>query len=255
VCSSDLLTGEKAMGDRVLDPSLVKDLSNHIYEKRKATAFQIESLTKAALARNDSQTINKIIGELADLTYEGTNSAKMGAITALGSVSVALGSFAIAYFLHDISRPIFATFKDTDARVRYYACESLYNIAKIARGEILIYFNEIFDILCILVSDSESSVKNAADILDRLIKDIVSAKATNYVSIIQEQEHQQKDGTREQGIESHLINANGVAIQVNHPQDSLKAFSLPKFIPTLLERMYVIDPFAKKVFDWVVRVI
>ena len=103
----------------------------------------------------------------------------MGAITALGSVSVALGSFAIAYFLEDIVKPIFSTFKDTDARVRYYACESLYNVAKIARGEILIYFNDIFDILCILVSDSESSVKNAADILDRLVKDIVSAKATN----------------------------------------------------------------------------
>ncbi|ABN65902.2 predicted protein [Scheffersomyces stipitis CBS 6054] len=228
------------MGDvKVLEPSLVKDLSNHIYEKRKATAYQIESLTKAALANNDSQTIYRIINELTELTNGGTNSAKMGAITALGSVSVALGSFAIAYFLEEIIKPIFATFRDTDARVRYYACESLYNIAKIARGEILLYFNEVFDILCILVTDSESSVKNAADILDRLIKDIVSAKSTNYVSILQQQEVSND-------IQSHLVDANGVAIQVNQVQDAQKAFSLPKFIPTLLERMYTIDPFAKK---------
>ncbi|KAL6450065.1 VAC14 Vacuole morphology and inheritance protein 14 [Candida maltosa Xu316] len=225
--------------NRVLEASLIKDLSNNIYEKRKATAFQIESLTKSALAHNDSQTIYRIINELTELTNTGTNSAKMGAITALGSVSVALGSFAIAYFLEDIVKPIFSTFKDTDARVRYYACESLYNVAKIARGEILIYFNEIFDILCILVCDSESSVKNAADILDRLIKDIVSAKATNYVSILQQQQ-------QESQIRSNLVDAQGNAIQVNEPQDPTKAFSLPKFIPTLLERMYAIDPFTKK---------
>lgn len=228
----------------VLDSSIIKDLSNNIYEKRKATSFQIESLTKSALARNDSQIIFKIIAELTELTNDGTNSAKMGAITALGSVSVALGSFAIAYFLEEIIKPIFATFRDTDARVRYYACESLYNIAKIARGEILLYFNEVFDILCILVTDTESSVKNAADILDRLIKDIVSAKSTNYVSIL----HQ--DNLMELGqsndISSHIVDPTGVAIQVNQVQDTHKAFSLPKFIPTLLERMYTIDPFAKK---------
>ena len=41
-----------------------------------------------------------------------------------------------------------ACFSDQDARVRYYACESMYNIAKVAKGEILIYFNEVFDALC-----------------------------------------------------------------------------------------------------------
>lgn len=225
---------------KVLDPSIIKDLLNHIYEKRKATAFQIEGLTKAALAQNDSTKIYQIIAKLTELSNSGSVSAKMGAVTALGSVSVALGSFAIAYFLEDIVRPIFATFRDSDARVRYYACESLYNIAKIARGEILLYFNEVFDILCILVTDTESSVKNAADILDRLIKDIVSAKSTSYVSIL----HQQNDEAQE--VQSNIVTPSGEAIQVNIPQDPTKAFLLPHFIPTLLERMYTIEPFAKK---------
>lgn len=225
---------------RALEPAIIKDLSNHIYERRKATAFQIEGFTKQALARNDSPTISKIIAELTELLDGISTSATMGAITALGSVSVALGSFAIAYFLDDIVRPIFRTFRDTDARVRYYACESLYNISKIARGEILLYFNEIFDILCILVTDTESSVKNAADILDRLIKDIVSAKSTNYVSIL----HQKPEDAAE--VQSNVTKPDGTVIQVNIPQDTLKAFSLPKFVPTLLERMYTIDPFAKK---------
>ncbi len=44
--------------------------------------------------------------------------------------------------------PVLACFTDPDARVRYYACESMYNIAKVAKGEILLFFNEVFDALC-----------------------------------------------------------------------------------------------------------
>lgn len=239
------------MSEHVLDSSIVKDLSSNIYEKRKATAFQVEGIVKAALSKNDGVTLRKIIEELTELTYGGTNSAKMGAITALGSVSVALGSFAIAFFLESIVKPIFASFRDTDARIRYYACESLYNISKIARGEILLYFNEIFDVLCVLVTDTESSVRNAADILDRLIKDIVSAKSTHYVSVLRERDNSIYSNENSNDIPSYVVEPSGYAVQVNHVQDTRKAFSLPKFIPTLLERMYVIDPFAKKfIISW-----
>ena len=41
--------------------------------------------------------------------------------------------------------PVLMCFGDQDSRVRYYACESMYNIAKVARGSILHYFNELFD--------------------------------------------------------------------------------------------------------------
>ena len=51
-------------------------------------------------------------------------------------------------YLAKIVPPILACFTDQDARVRYYACEAMYNIAKVAKGEILVYFNNIFDQLC-----------------------------------------------------------------------------------------------------------
>ena len=35
-----------------------------------------------------------------------------------------------------------------ESRVRYYACETLYNIAKVARADILPAFNDVFDGLC-----------------------------------------------------------------------------------------------------------
>jgi len=54
----------------------------------------------------------------------------------------------VARYLREIVPPVLACFSDQDARVRYYACESMYNIAKVAKGEVLIYFNDVFDALC-----------------------------------------------------------------------------------------------------------
>ena len=61
--------------------------------------------------------------------------------------AIALGP-ELARYLDEIVPPVLACFTDQDARVRYYACESMYNIAKVAKGEVLPYFNDIFDALC-----------------------------------------------------------------------------------------------------------
>ena len=50
--------------------------------------------------------------------------------------------------LPELVQPVLTCFEDPDARVRYYACESLYNISKVARGAVLVFFNSIFDGLC-----------------------------------------------------------------------------------------------------------
>ncbi len=58
-------------------------------------------------------------------------------------------------YLGELVPPILSCFTDTDSRVRYYACEALYNISKIARGDILVFFNRIFDGLAKLAADPE----------------------------------------------------------------------------------------------------
>ena len=50
--------------------------------------------------------------------------------------------------LPELVDPVIVCFNDQDARVRYYACESLYNISKVARSAVLVFFNKIFDGLC-----------------------------------------------------------------------------------------------------------
>lgn len=72
------------------------------------------------------------------------------------------------------------------------------------------------------------SVKNGAELLDRLVKDIVSESAASYVSIMDYREKQAADDRSEQSSE-------------NLPT----AFSLAKFIPLLEERIHVINPFVR----------
>ncbi|KOM58444.1 hypothetical protein LR48_Vigan11g147800 [Vigna angularis] len=66
--------------------------------------------------------------------------------------------------------PVLNSFADQDSRVRYYACEALYNIAKVVRGDFIIFFNQIFDALCKLSADSDANVQSDAHLLDRLVK-------------------------------------------------------------------------------------
>jgi vacuole morphology and inheritance protein 14 len=73
---------------------------------------------------------------------------------ALAAVAIALGP-TVHLHLEHIVLPILRCFADHDSRVRYYACESMYNVAKVSRSSILTYFNEIFDALAKLSVDSE----------------------------------------------------------------------------------------------------
>ena len=47
--------------------------------------------------------------------------------------------------LPELIPPILACFQDQDPRVRYAACESLYNTVKISRSSTLMFFNPTFD--------------------------------------------------------------------------------------------------------------
>lgn len=159
----------------------------------------------------------------------------------LAASAIALGPH-VAQYLEDIIPPVLACFGDQDARVRYYACESMYNIAKVAKGEILLYFNEIFDALCRLAADTELTVKNGADLLDRLIKDIVAEKAATYVAVIHTTpEAPPPDPAEDNDDPSKPVLAHE-PVQDPHGEP---AFQLSRFIPLLIDRIYVINPFTR----------
>jgi hypothetical protein len=55
-------------------------------------------------------------------------------------------------FLKDMVPPVLSCLGDNEARVRYFACEALYNIAKVSRTHILHFFTRLFDALCKVLS-------------------------------------------------------------------------------------------------------
>jgi vacuole morphology and inheritance protein 14 len=94
-----------------------------------------------------------------------------------------------------------------------------------------------------LAADPELSVKNGAELLDRLLKDIVSESASYYVPQIPE-------------MEKHHSGENGIVVP--HPDDDganavpRRAFSLSHFIPLLSDRIYVVSPFTRSfLVSWI----
>ncbi|BFZ56349.1 hypothetical protein PYCC9005_003395 [Savitreella phatthalungensis] len=224
-----------------MDDNIANGLSNRLYEKRKAAAYDLEKIVREGLIAGDSFKIRKIIETLCDEFIGSTGSknarSSAGGLIGLAATSIALGRDVDRY-LELVIPSVLSCFQDRDSRIRYYATESLYNIAKVAKGEVLLFFNEVFDALCRLAADADVSVKNGAELLDRLIKDIVSEKATAYVSTLQV----------ERDDEDNLEERDSSGRHIVHPQPKharTTAFSLPKFIPLLSERIYVINPYAR----------
>ena len=108
--------------------------------------------------------------------------------------------------------------------------------AKVTKGETLVYFNEIFDALSKLSTDVEASVKNGAELLDRLIKDIVAESALDYVSIYPPP----KSPTKQIGLGIETRDD-----EEGSQGEPKRAFSLAAFIPLLSERIYVISPYTR----------
>ncbi|KAM0129755.1 hypothetical protein ACHAO1_008259 [Botrytis cinerea] len=214
-----------------MDQSIQRALNDKLYDKRKVGALDLERVIRDLTAAKEFDKIKKIIQQLCnDYAYAVHQPhARNGGLIGLAAAAIALGP-DLARYLDEIVPPVLACFTDQDARVRYYACESMYNIAKVAKGEVLPYFNDIFDALCKLGADSELSVKNGAELLDRLIKDIVSESAATYVSILHTSDDSMSDSNKG---------------NLEDSDDLPTAFSLARFIPLLKERIYVINPFTR----------
>ena len=135
--------------------------------QRALRCCRLERIVREAVADKQYDRIRKIVEQLCHEYAYAVHQphARNGGLIGLAAASIALGSVCspllapksfhsdkiqdeVARYLQEIVPPVLACFTDQDARVRYYACESMYNIAKVAKGEILVFFNEIFDALC-----------------------------------------------------------------------------------------------------------
>ncbi|KAI9252337.1 vacuolar protein 14 C-terminal Fig4p binding-domain-containing protein [Phascolomyces articulosus] len=224
------------MKSSVFSPTVIRELTDKTYDRRKVAALEVESLVKQN--KESHEQVIGIIQELVnDFVYSDSSNAQCGGLISLAATAIALGP-RVAEYLDIVVPPILACFNSKESRVRYYACECMYNVAKVSKGELLRFFNGLFEGQCMLSNDKEPSVRNGREILDRLIKEIVCELAVTYVSPYsgntnghgsdQEQHQLQQEGTGE------------------------KAFSLSKFIPVLRRHVYTSNPYERMyVMSWI----
>eukprot|EP00249_Psilotum_nudum_P024047 c29071_g1_i2 orf=535-2670(-) len=158
----------------LLPAATLRNLSDKLYEKRKNAALEVEGVVRHLTAAGDHEKLTTVINVLInDFALSPQANHRKGGLIGLAAATVGLAGEA-AQHLAQIVPPVLNSLSDQDSRVRYYACEGLYNIAKVARGDLILFFNQIFDALCKLSADSGPNVQSAAHLLDKLIKDIVA---------------------------------------------------------------------------------
>ncbi|KAL7282584.1 ARM repeat-containing protein [Trametes coccinea BRFM310] len=233
-----------------MDSSISKQLVDKMYEKRKAAALELEKQIRECHQQGDQRRISQIVDQLVEMFSNPSNPlhVRNGGLIGLAGTAIALG-VDIAPYMERFIDPLLVCFTDPENRVRYFSAECLYNIAKVSKGEILVYFNPIFDALSKLAADSELSVKNGAELLDRLLKDIVAETASVYIPQYPETE----------AVRRRADEASGILVP--HPDDiangadisrARKAFSLAHFIPLLSDRIYVVNPFTRSyLVSWI----
>jgi len=221
----------------LFNPSTLRNLADKSYEKRKTAAVEIEHLVRQLSTQPGSgQYINSIISTLvADYTFSAQPNSRKGGLIGLSSIAIALLHHSTPY-LELILPPVLRCFVDQDPRVRYYACEALYNIAKICRADILLYINELFDGLCKLTADQDADVRAACMLLDRLLKDIVSScdafNIAHFIPLLRERIRLKHPHVR-------LLIVNWVSML-----NSLYDASMTEFLPDLLGGLFAMlsDP-------------
>lgn len=184
-------------------------------------------LVREALAASDLSRPRVIISNLINDYVKSLNSnARNGGLIAVAAACIAVGVDEIEAHLPSVIPAVLACLTDQDSRVRYYACESMYNIGKVARGGVLTWFNELFDALNKLSADPDHSVKAGAELLDRLLKDIIA----------------------EGGLPSASSSSTPSMADISTTPPYLPRlpnFSLERFIPLLQERLYAVNPNAR----------
>lgn len=173
-----------------MDHQLLKSLYDQKYERRKFAALELEKDLLNFLNKNELNKIKLIIDQLSNsLNKDKPINIKNGGLIGLAAAAIALND-NLNNYLDVIINPILLCFNDQDSRIRYFACESMYNIAKVSKSNLLPYFDQLFENLIKLSSDTEISVKNGSELLDRLLKDIIIDNANlinldNYLTLIE----------------------------------------------------------------------
>lgn len=173
--------------EELLPPAVVRNIGDKLYEKRKSAALEVEQLVKRLATASNTVKIKKLVDRLVDdFALSGQANLRKGGLLCLAAATVGLRSVQVdnlnfPRLLSEIVRPVAQSLSNQDGRVRYYACEALFNIAKVTREDFIsdkYLFQEVFSSLFRLYGDADVNVQNAAQHLDEVMKTIVTSSAS-----------------------------------------------------------------------------
>ncbi|XP_064073732.1 protein VAC14 homolog [Vanessa tameamea] len=219
-----------------LSAACVRGLCDKLYEKRKFAGVEIEKMVKDFNDANNTNQIKRLIRVLGQDLMSSTNpNVKNGALMGLSSVAVGLGKGSVTY-IGELTHPIVACLGESEARVRYAATEALFNVLKIARDAALTQFPLVFDALARLAADPEPQVRQGAELLDRLVKDIVTEspclELSRVVPLVRERMYTRSAAARQ------------FAVAWVSALDAAPALGLRRHLPELLDGLFTVldDP-------------
>ena len=94
----------------------------------------------------------------SDFLKSPTTTNRIGGLVAYGSIALELDK-DIADFIPDFIDALLPCVGDSDAKVRYYSSEAIYNLVKSIREKVVNYLERFFYILSFLFSDADTDVK------------------------------------------------------------------------------------------------
>lgn len=117
-------------GVALIPPAVLRNLSDRSSEKRKSSIQEIDKAIRK-MGEGDVRSVLLLLAN--DFTLSVNNNSRKGGLLALAQCAIALGQSQISRNLPLVIPPVLKNFSDQDARVRFYACESLFNICKMCR--------------------------------------------------------------------------------------------------------------------------
>src|SRR6266576_2675423 len=107
----------------------------------KGSRMVLDRLVRECHQQGDERRIGQIVDQLSEMFSSVVNAlhVRNGGLIGLAGTAIALGA-DIAPYMERFLESLLVCFSDPENRVRYFAAECLYNIAKVSKGGVLVYF-------------------------------------------------------------------------------------------------------------------
>jgi hypothetical protein len=219
--------------------SILKQLIDKSYEKRKLAGIELHKCLTPFAERSNLIMIRSAIDmfktEYIESSIELLKKAGLMAFSAIATTLILNDDMICLVPL--IITPVLNCFRDNDAKIRYAAVESMYNIGKVCRIRILENFNGIFKPMAELFADNDGNVKKAVEKFDSLLKTLVLEAEANpkvfnsqaFMEII-----------KEMLISSTNPSVQKLLVSWVMVLDTIPNFSILAFIHKFLEGMFLL---------------